>query len=294
MLPVSKTLAALALAGVLASPALAKHGPVAHPAPVVAVERAFAARAAVVGITTSFLEYMADDAVAFTPEPVGAKAFYGARPPGKSPMEGGTLLAWWPNFAGVARSGDLGFTTGPASVNGAAPEVFYFTVWKKQPDGRWKWVLDAGVDADGAKAPGPDSAPAVLPAGAPKPMSPQQALAQVDAAETRIAVAAEAGHLPVAYRAALAPDARVQGSANPPATTPAAAERELAGRASRIAFHRLGGGASRAGDLVWTYGEARWDKGRGYYVRVWQRRSAGWKLVFDEIVEIPPPPPGKS
>ena len=47
------------------------------------------------------------------PGPVSAKAFYSAMPPGKPPNSGGTLLAWGPNFAGVSRAGDLGFTTGP-------------------------------------------------------------------------------------------------------------------------------------------------------------------------------------
>ena len=70
------------------------------------------------------------------------------------------MLDWWPNFAGVARSGDLGFTTGPATINGGKPGIFYFTVWARQPDGGWKWVFDGGVDADGAAAPGPERHPA--------------------------------------------------------------------------------------------------------------------------------------
>jgi hypothetical protein len=79
-----------------------------------------------------------------------------------------------------------------------------------------------------------------------------------------------------------------------PANGLAAAGQELATRAKAIAFSPLGGGASRAGDLVWTYGDARWDKGGGNYVRVWQRRGGGWKIVFDQIIEAPPPPPKKS
>ena len=71
------------------------------PAPVIAAERAFAARAAEVGVTPSFLEYMSDEAIVFAQDPVNARAFYGRRPAGKSPRDGGALLAWWPNFAGV-------------------------------------------------------------------------------------------------------------------------------------------------------------------------------------------------
>ena len=62
--------------------------------------------------------------------------------------------------------------------------------------------------------------------------------------------------------------------------------KELAARAKAIVFSPIGGGASKAGDLVWTYGSAHWDKGRGHYVRVWQRRAGKWALVFDEIIAV--------
>src|SRR3954468_24484424 len=115
-----------AAAWVLAGAAWAAPAPT--PAPVIAAERAFSAHAAVVGVAPSFLDFMTDDAIVFSPGPspgpVSARALYAAAPPGKTPKEGGALLAWWPGYAGIARSGDLGFTTGPASVNGAKPRVF--------------------------------------------------------------------------------------------------------------------------------------------------------------------------
>ena len=96
-----------------------------------------------------------------------------------------------------------------------------------------------------------------------------------------------------AYRAALTADARVAGSRAPPATTPTAVDRELSSRAAAIAFSPLGGRASTAGDLVWTYGDARWEKdggqARGHYVRIWQSRVEGWRLVFDQILPVPKP-----
>ena len=256
----------------------------ADPAPVISAERAFAARAAVVGVNPSFLEYMADGAIIFGPDPVLAKAFYGAQPAGKTPKEGGPLLTWWPNFAGVARSGDLGFTTGPATINGKRG-IFYVTVWARQPDGGWKWVYDGGIDADGAAAPGPEAAPAILPPGDAQPLAPATAMDQVRAAEIALAAHARTDAAQ-ALKAVLARDARVQGSPAAPATEPAAVARELGTRAKAIAFGPLGGGASKAGDLVWTYGDARWDQGRGHYVRIWQRRAGKWALVFDQIIPV--------
>jgi hypothetical protein len=276
---------ALAVTILLAAPA--KAGPAADPAPVIAAEHAFAARAAVIGVPPSFLEFMTDDAIVFSPDPLLARAVYGARPPPKLPKDGGLLLNWWPNFAGVARSGDLGFTTGPATVNGGPASVFYFTVWSRQPDGSWKWVFDGGVEADGAKAPGQSAQPIALPAGDAKALAPDAAMNQVRAAEIALATQAKIDATR-AYKAVLAADARVQGSRAGPATSPNAVDRELATRARSIAFGPIGGSASKAGDLAWTYGDARWDQGRGHYVRVWQRRAGKWALVFDQIIAVPP------
>jgi hypothetical protein len=239
----------------------------------------------VIGIGPSFLEYMTDDAVVFSPDPLLAKAVYSVQAPPKLPKDGGTLLNWWPNFAGVARSGDLAFTTGPASVNGGKPGIFYFTVWARQKDGGWKWVYDGGIDADGASAPGPDVAPLALPAGDARPLAPAVAMDQVRAAEIALAAHAKADTV-AAYKAVLAADARVQGSAAGPATTAATIEKELATRAKTIAFGPLGGSASKAGDLAWTYGDARWASGRGHYVRIWQRRAGKWALIFDQIIAL--------
>jgi hypothetical protein len=108
---------------------------------------------------------------------------------------------------------------------------------------------------------------------------------QVRAAEITLAARAKADTA-AAYKAVLASDARVQGSPAPPATTPAAVDRELATRARTIAFGPLGGSASKAGDLAWTYGDARWASGRGHYVRIWQRRAGKWALVFDQIIAL--------
>lgn len=260
----------------------------ADAAPVVSAEHAFAARAAKIGVSASFLEFMADGAIVFAPDPVNARAFYARRPPGKAPKEGGVLLAWWPNFAGLARSGDLGFTTGPATINGGKPGVFYFTVWARQPDGGWKWIYDGGIDADGSRAAGPEAPPVILPAGDAVPLAASKAMIQVKTAEAALAARAQVDAA-AAYQAVLTPDARVQGSPAGPATTPKAVGRELATRAAALEFTPLGGAAAQAGELAWTYGDVRWGARRGHYVRIWQRRAGAWKLVFDQIIEVIPP-----
>jgi ketosteroid isomerase-like protein len=277
----SSGLVALALAAALPAAAHA-----ADPAPVIAAERAFAADGLALGIKQSFLKHSAPEAILLAPDPVKAHALYGARPDAKTPP-----LAWWPLWAGLAASGDLGFTTGPATFDGK-PSGYYFTVWKRQADGGWKWIYDGGTPSDGTNAPGPQTAPQALADATGKPGHPDGAWSGVKAAEATLAAAASED-LKAAYAAALAPDARVQGSPAPPATTPAAVATEIASRAQAIDFSPLGGEVSAAGDLAWTYGDARWaavsGPARGHYVRIWRRDRQGWRLVFDQILDVPPP-----
>jgi hypothetical protein len=66
-------------------------------------------------------------------------------------QNGGTALTWRPVFGSVATSGDLGFTIGEyiatgRGPSGAAVQRFgkYLTVWHRQSDGGWKFVVDGG------------------------------------------------------------------------------------------------------------------------------------------------------
>jgi ketosteroid isomerase-like protein len=64
---------------------------------------------------------------------------------------GQSSLVWQPVLAWVAGSRDLGFTVGESTStgrgsSGAAVQRSgkYLTVWKRQPDGTWKFVVDGG------------------------------------------------------------------------------------------------------------------------------------------------------
>ncbi len=273
----------LLLAALLVStPALAE----VDPSAVVAAELAFAADGLALGIKRSFLKHSTPDAILFAPDPVKAHELYVGRPDQPHPP-----LVWWPLWAGIARSGDLGFTTGPSTFDGKE-NGWYFTVWTRQPDGGWKWIYDGGAPSAHGNAAPQGSTPTYLRAATGKEATAAAAMAAVRAAEATLAskAAVDAG---AAYLAVLAPDARVAGSPAVPATTPETVKAELAARAPTIAFSALGGRASEAGDLVWTYGDARWKAAsndrRGHYVRIWQNRAEGWRLVFDQILPVAEP-----
>jgi ketosteroid isomerase-like protein len=60
-------------------------------------------------------------------------------------------VAWSPRFGQVARSGDLAFVSGdvdffekqPDGTMKAAGRGQYLTIWRRQPDGTWRFVADA-------------------------------------------------------------------------------------------------------------------------------------------------------
>lgn len=279
---------AFALLGATSALAATKTAPrpAADPAQVVAAERAFAADGLALGIKDSFLKHSAPDGIVLNPEPMLAQAVYGAAQP--SP----TKLVWWPLWAGIARSGDLGFTTGPFTVNDK-PGLWYFTVWARQKDGGWKWLFDGGPPSDPSGAAPQGSTVAYAKASARAAGSPAKAMSEVSKAETALALAAKSD-LKAAYLPVLAEDARIVGSRAKPPTSRAEIETELATRPARAQFSPLGGQASTAGDLAWTYGMAQWSAAdgktkKGHYVRIWRNDAAGWRLLFDELLPSPDP-----
>ena len=110
---------------------------------------AFSAMARKVGTGRAFGEFAAPNAQIFsTPGefitgPAAISAAFG--PPDSS------TLVWRPVVGEIAGSGDIGFTVGNAEHTGRREDgtAFiryskYLTVWKRQRDGSWRYVVDGG------------------------------------------------------------------------------------------------------------------------------------------------------
>jgi ketosteroid isomerase-like protein len=114
------------------------------------VDQEFAAASLAQGARAAFLTFAAENAVTL---PGGGGVRYGREAIGKS-FDGapaGAVLEWAPVLADVASTGDLGCTVGEAVLtlpraDGAARRSFskYLTVWKRQRNGEWRFVADAG------------------------------------------------------------------------------------------------------------------------------------------------------
>ncbi|WP_428151022.1 DUF4440 domain-containing protein [Brevundimonas sp.] len=257
---------------------------------IVAAERAFAADGLTMGVDRSFRKWSTDDAVMIAD---GApRLAHDILDPNAVFDPNAPSLVWWPNWAGISKSGDLGFTTGGVEVGGVRTG-HYFTIWKRQPDGAWKWVYDGGVGATAAKAPGPETQPLLLPTSILESSSPDAAMSEVRTVEAVLAAGAmrDQKH---AHLALLAPDGRLYVAHLPPAVGAGAFPAALDAWPRRLELSTpFGGGSSDAGDMVWTYGRALWTRDEtpraGYYVHLWQKRTMGWMLVFAQILSDPPP-----
>ena len=117
------------------------------------IDEQFSADAQKVGVAEAFARYAAPDARML---PAGKDVVSGLDAV-KSQMAGfpkGATLAWKPFHADIAASGDLGYTLGTYELRakdeaGKATVAYgkYCSVWKKQPDGSWKWVVDVGTSS---------------------------------------------------------------------------------------------------------------------------------------------------
>ena len=121
------------------------------------VDRAFSKLAQTDGVPAAFAAYAAEDARMF---PDGGAPYQGrdkviAR---FSSWPEGATLSWTPIEGEAASSGDFGFTWGtyvftmPGEGDDISEHGKYVSIWRKDADGAWKFILDIGN-----KSPAPES-----------------------------------------------------------------------------------------------------------------------------------------
>ena len=120
----------------------------AAPAHAAEAERAFAAMAQRSGQWSAFRAFAAPDAIMMAPEKVNAQAFLA---PLKDPPR---AVMWWPARAITSCDGTLAISTGPWVREGGKATGTFTTVWRRQPDGGWKWLFDHGRDTPHAVSAG--------------------------------------------------------------------------------------------------------------------------------------------
>ena len=256
-------------------------------------ETTFATQAAQVGTAAAFLANSAPTAlVTEKGKLANAQDVWKARPSAPS-----NRLLWYPTLADVAQSGDLGYTTGPWTLmQNERPQTAgeYVTVWRKQPDGQWKFVVDMGIERIGTApaSSGTVSQPRLLAAAATPSPAPSNILLDLD----RKFAAAQLLKPGATYQQYLSSDARLyrpglsvmQGEA---------ASANMKNLDGGYLFTATTGYLAAAGDLGYVVGTlqraaagTKHPEETGSYLRIWRRESvAGWRMVLEVFNFVPNP-----
>lgn len=264
-------------------------------AEIAAAERAFARQCGEIGVRDSFLEYFTDDCIIFIPEPTNAKDFYGKRKPGKGPIE----LVWGPEFVDASNAGDMGYSTGPSVLTNPSDPKFkpnygyYFSIWKKQPDGTWKVVIDLGTEVpQGNPIPGDVEAGRFISSNRPisNAATPDGTKKMIQEREREFIKEVAANGPAKAYPKFISDQYRRHFPGLMPLKGGDALTSHLSNRTEvRMGLSRYE--SSGAGDFFYSYGEyaATVETGKekkaetGFYFHVWKKEGKSLKLVAEII-----------
>lgn len=277
-------IAALTFAtGATAAPKSAQPNPADE---VFKAEQEFDAYTAEHGITVGFHAYSTPDAIAFRPEAVRIHERLGNLiAKGEGGKDAPSKLRWRPYRIAVAASGDMAWDIGPWTIDGTDKAGWFFTIWQKQPDGRWLWPLDTGAGVAPADTLPPVGARETISYARTTAVDPTAA-ASAAARDAELNAALTAKPAPEVYKDFLIGDMTFVGGGEAPVTRKKDVAALLGKRPQGMTWTAVGSGQSRAGDMVYTYGHVADASGahQGHYVRVWGRfgkKPADWKLTVD-------------
>lgn len=253
-------------------------------------ERDFSKLAVQKGIRTAFLEYFADDSIVFHGGPVNGKKWYEARPdtPG--------ILYWQPIAAELSAAGDIAYSTGPWEYRKTSMEekpVAYGTfasIWKKQPDGRFKVAVDLGCSYPSSTVPvsSLESVPV-------SPVPHGKVLNKIDLEKEKASLmqlergfsklAREKG-TETAYGQWAADGIRMVREGTEPIVGKSNLK-VLPPVSGNLTWDAAAAEISASGDLGYAYGGSHTDGAtpqKGNYLRVWKRQQDGtWRIVLDVL-----------
>ncbi len=101
------------------------------------------------GMFKAFLSYIADDGVILRDNSLPSKGKETLREYYSGKCDTTFILSWDPVYEKISESGELGYTIGIWTNTVKATKKIskgtYITIWLRQNDGSWKFVLDTGT-----------------------------------------------------------------------------------------------------------------------------------------------------
>ena len=251
-------------------------------------ERDFSRTSELKGMRDAFLAYLADDGILFRPGPVLGKKWWSGQPPTAG------LLTWRPVYADISGAGNLGYTTGPYEFKSSQGNRTgnYFTIWKRQPDGTFKFVIDFGIVNAPPASPPAEEFPSAPPAPDRRvnPVEIDKAREEILRLDREFSEASVTSGFTTALEARAGESIHVFRRDGLPAVGKAAMRTLLAGKSGALSWSPENSDVAASADLGYSYGktsfkpEGQQDSQSGYYVRVWKRLHQGpWQVVFDIV-----------
>ncbi|HTN48840.1 MAG TPA: DUF4440 domain-containing protein [Burkholderiaceae bacterium] len=262
----------------------------------VATEREFAARAQQVNARQAFVEYFAADAIVF--DPFAGPAF----PALREGPDWNVNIQWRPVAAGISGAGDMGYTTGPSEYRRSPSDPpsrhgHYTSVWRRQSDGRYRVLIDAGIHHPAPAVHAVDWSLHEAPATASVLGAGDQAAAVAALRELDARTGAAAGRSAAsALAGVIADDARLHHDGSEPAVGRSAILALIGANGQALEWVPEGAAVAASGDFGFVYGRGRWQRrgasasGELSYLNVWQQRAGEWKLVVHVSTAVPEAP----
>lgn len=258
-------------------------------------EQAFSKMAEVKTTREAFMSFIADDGLLFRPGAVNGKKWMNENPVPAAPNGKKPLLAWQPSFGGMSAAGDLGFSTGPwefkSDIKDEKPAGYghFVTLWKKQADNTWKFVIDLGVSHPTSG--GPQAIWKVETKGDPIVgafVDVGRSIRELLQREGKFSEESVKQGLPVAFKNFASEGVRLYVPENLPFVGREVSLKALSGMKGGMSWTAIAADVSRSGDLGYTHGTYEKTSAddpkkvveKGSYVHIWEKKDGEWKVVL--------------
>ncbi len=245
-------------------------------------ERLFEKKSAEMGMNAAFIEFMTPDGIMFFPEAQNAQTTWKSRPP--SPA----FLTWNPVLIDVSSNEVLAYSIGnsayrPKGIDDTTELAgHYLSVWVRRPDGRYRAVLDLGINH---QKPGNVPTDWRSPLDSGREMNAKR-LSAADSSTGFYQAAAE--NTKNAFKSYLAEDAILIRDGLEPIVGKRAAIKFLDNEKGVFSFGKRKSFVE-AVDLAYVHSsysisdKTGRETQRGNFVQVWKLRKDRWQIVVDAL-----------
>jgi ketosteroid isomerase-like protein len=241
------------------------------------------------GFRSANLVYAADSSFCFRPRLMNARQWA----EGLKVQDSSYSITWYPSFIDMSEAGDLGYATGPfdnvSTIPGdsAANHGQFVTVWKRQPDGSLKFIMDFGSGPLSKKEwvqKEPLYYPVVSGSTNYGKTNIQKNKNEVLRLEQDLSLACQTIGDFAAYQKFASEDIRFFYQRQFYARGLQQVKQRLEKQTGSHSFKVLDLNVAESGDLAHVYGTLEFlENGKiiqGYYMRIWKKQpSGGWTVV---------------